>query len=357
MATELTERLDTPLTPPIETERPEEQNGQESTPGTLGSKLLKPQTLISFVFALGIMIFFFRRLDISFSEVRRDVSAANPWYFIAAFAVYYAAMVLRGIRWGWMLRAAEVDKIDGVEMPNRVVLTEILMLSWFVNCLLPARLGDAYRGYVLKREAKISFSASLGTIVAERIVDLFVLVLILVTTGLITFHGHSTPGQADQAYLAAGILVSIGVVALLALWFGRHIIERRLPHRLREQFVRMHDAIFACLRKPWRFIGISAVIWVMDGIRLLLVAKALGVGISFANATFVSLMSSLLTTLPITPAGLGVVETAMIVVLKWVDVTPSLATSVTLMDRLITYWSLIAVGLILYIRRFRSEVK
>jgi uncharacterized protein (TIRG00374 family) len=68
-------------------------------------------------------------------------------------------------------------------------------------------------------------------------------------------------------------------------------------------------------------------------------------------------MSSLLTTLPITPAGLGVVETAMIVVLKWVDVSPSLATSTALMDRLITYWSLIVVGLILYIWRFRSEVK
>jgi uncharacterized membrane protein YbhN (UPF0104 family) len=357
MATEFTERLDTTLTPPRDPEIPAETTAQESTPGTLGSKLLKPQTLISFVFALAIMIFFFRRLDISPSEVRRDVSAANPWYFLAAIGIYYVAMVLRGIRWGWMLQAAEVAENDGVAMPKRRVLTEILMLSWFVNCLLPARLGDAYRCYVLKREAKISFSASLGTIVAERIVDLFVLVAMLVTAGLITFHGNSTPGQADQAYLAAGILVTVGAVALLGLWFGRHIIEQRIPDRWREQFVRMHDAIFACLRKPWRYVSISVVIWIMDGVRMLLVARSLGVEISFATATFVALMSSLLTTLPITPAGLGVVETAMIVVLKWVHVTPSLATSVALMDRLITYWSLIVVGLILYVRRFRSEVK
>jgi uncharacterized membrane protein YbhN (UPF0104 family) len=47
----------------------------------------------------------------------------------------------------------------------------------------------------------------------------------------------------------------------------------------------------------------------------------------------------------------------MIVVLKWVHVSPSLAISIAVMDRLITYWSLIVVGLVLYIRRFRNEVK
>lgn len=357
MATEISERLDVTPTVPHESDIPAETITEESTPGTLGSKLLRPHTIISFLFALAIMIFLFRRLDISVSEVRRDLSAANPWTFLLAVLIYYAAMVLRGIRWGWMLQAANVAENDSTAVPNRVVLTEILMLSWFVNCLLPARLGDAYRSYVLKREAKVSFSASLGTIVAERIVDLFVLVAMLITAGLITFHGNSTPGKADQAYIAAGALVTIGVVALLTLWFGRHIIERKIPDRWREQFVRMHDAIFACLRKPWRYVSISALIWLMDGVRMLLVARSLGVEISFATATFVALMSSLLTTLPITPAGLGVVETAMVVVLKWVHVTPSLATSVALMDRLITYWSLILVGVILYVRRFRADVK
>jgi uncharacterized protein (TIRG00374 family) len=144
---------------------------------------------------------------------------------------------------------------------------------------------------------------------------------------------------------------------VLGLWFSRHYIERFVPERWRVQFGRLHDSLFACLRRPGRYISISAVIWVMDGARLLLVAKSLGVTLTAATGTFVALMSSMLTTLPITPAGLGVVETAMIVVLKWVDVTPSLATSTALMDRIITYWSLILIGLILYIRRFRAEVK
>jgi len=357
MAADLTERIDTPLLPHPPVTAPAPEPPRDDAPGTLGSKLLRPHTIISFLLALAIMIFFFRRLDISLADVRADLSKANPLYFAAAFLLYYSGMLLRGIRWRWMLVAADVERADGTEIPGNRQLTEVLLLSWFVNCLVPARLGDAYRSYVLKREAKISFSSSLGTILAERIVDLFVLVIMLVGAGILTFHGHSTPGQAEQAYMAAAVLVVVGLVVVLGLWFARHSIERFIPERWRVQFGRLHDSLFACLRRPGRYVLVSAVIWVMDGARLLLVAKSLGVDLRASTGVFVALMSSLLTTLPITPAGLGVVETAMIVVLKWVDVTPSLATSTALMDRLITYWSLILVGLILYIRRFRSEVK
>ena len=360
MAVDLTEATDQTVIVPngIEPahEPAPETNGNGDSPGTLGSKLLKPQTIVSFLIALAIMVFFFRRLDISFSEVWTNLKQANPWYFIAAVAVYYAGMALRGIRWRWMLVAAKIEEIDGVKIPGNVQLTEILILSWFVNCLVPARMGDVYRGYVLKKETKIPFSASLGTIVAERIVDLFVLVAMMVTAGLVTFHGN-TPGQATRTYLIAGFLIGLGAVGIFVLWFARHFIEQRLPEKWQGQFGRLHDALFACLRRPGRFVALSVVIWTLDGVRLYLVARSLGVTLSAANSLFVSLMSSMLTTLPITPAGLGVVETAMIVVLKWVHISPALATSIAVMDRLITYWSLIVVGLILYIRRFRSEVK
>src|SRR5688572_19823810 len=135
--------------------------------------------------------------------------------------------------------------------------------------------------------------------------------------------------------MAAAVLVVVGLVAVLGLWFARHYIERFVPERWRVQFVRLHDSLFACLRRPGRYISISVIIWIMDGARLLLVAKSLGVDLRASTGVFVALMSSLLTTLPITPAGLGVVETAMIVVLKWVDVAPSLATSTPLMHRMI----------------------
>ena len=55
-------------------------------------------------------------------------------------------------------------------------------------------------------------------------------------------------------------------------------------------------------------IAISVVIWFFDGIRVFFVAHAMGADLAFSLAVFVALMAALLTTLPFTPAGLGVVE-------------------------------------------------
>ena len=68
--------------PPADTMQTGETPNGES-PGTLGSKLLKPQTIVSFLIALAIMVFFYKRLDISPGEVWDNLKAANPWYFMA----------------------------------------------------------------------------------------------------------------------------------------------------------------------------------------------------------------------------------------------------------------------------------
>jgi hypothetical protein len=49
-----------------------------------------------------------------------------------------------------------------------------MYLPWFANCLAFARLGDVYRGYLLKKEANVSFAVTLGTVLAERLLDLLV---------------------------------------------------------------------------------------------------------------------------------------------------------------------------------------
>jgi uncharacterized protein (TIRG00374 family) len=229
------------------------------------------------------------------------------------------------------------------------------MLSFFVNCIIPAKLGDAYRCYLLKRDSGAPFSATLGTILAERLTDLLVLFMTMSIAGIIAFHGD-LPSQVTRTMLIGIALIAVGIVALGVIGFGRERVQRFVPQRFHNQFETFHRAIFACLRRPLVPTLISLVMWCTDGLRLFVVAASLGAGLSFPLAVFVALMSALLTTLPITPAGLGVVEAAIIVVLKLVDIDPDMASSVAFMDRLIGYWSLILIGVILYVRRLKTEV-
>jgi uncharacterized membrane protein YbhN (UPF0104 family) len=322
----------------------------------VGRRLLRPQTIVSFGLALAIVVFLVSRLEINLSTVWANVRNANLLLYGLALAVYYATFALRAVRWRAMLEQAGIDGSNGVTLPRYPRLVEMLLLSWFVNCVIPAKIGDAYRCYLLKRDTGASFSATLGTILAERLTDLVVLFFTMTVAGIIAFHGD-LPSQVTKTMIGGIALVGVGIAVVAAMGFARERVQRLVPQRFHEQFGMLHDAIFACLRSPWRPVGISAVIWSADGFRLFLVAASLGAGLSFPLTLFVALMSALLTTLPITPAGLGVVEAAVIVVLKLVDVDPSMAISIAFLDRLIGYWSLILVGLVLYVRRLRTDVR
>jgi uncharacterized protein (TIRG00374 family) len=335
--------------------KPDSAKGGDQ-PDSLGSKLFRPHTIISFLVAVAIVLFFVRRLDVKPGEVWKNIRHENVGLYLIAVALYYGSFLLRAIRWRWMLGQASLSEEYGYNIPRNKGMLEIFLLSWFVNCVVPAKLGDAYRSYLLKRSSGAPISRSVGTILAERLTDLTVLFMMMAVAGGVAFRGN-LPSEATKTLLIGSALIAIGAIAILVLWFGREVFERKLPLRFQEIFSHIHEAIFACLRNPWRPVGISLLIWSADGLRLYLVASSLHSGVSLSVAAFVALMSALLTTLPITPAGLGVVEVAMIGVLKLVDVNASLAGSIALMDRLITYWSLVLVGLILYIHRFRRDVR
>ena len=329
--------------------------GEGEPPESLGRRFLRPQTLISFGLALFVVLFFFRQLDVEPTAVLDNIKRTNLPLYGAAFLVFYGAFVLRAVRWRMMLARVGVDEGQGYAVPGIRGTIRIFLLSWFANCVVPAKLGDAYRGYLLKQQCGAPFSTSLGTILAERVTDLVVLFIMMAGAAVLVFHGD-LPGEASQTVLIGTVLVAIGLIGLAGFWFARGPIQRRVPVRMQEQFGRLHYALFACLRRPAPFLTISVGIWTFEGLRLLLVAEALGADITPATALFVALMGSLLTTLPITPAGLGIVEIATIKVLQLVEVNASLAGSIAVLDRVVGYWSVIAVGLVLYLLRVRQDL-
>jgi uncharacterized protein (TIRG00374 family) len=90
------------------------------------------------------------------------ITNADPWWLLAAFIVYYVGFPLRGYRWSILLRGigAQVRVRDS---------TEIIFVSWLVNSVVPAKLGDVYRAWLLKVNFPVSLSATFGTIFIERL--------------------------------------------------------------------------------------------------------------------------------------------------------------------------------------------
>lgn len=342
-----------------EYEDPEEEEAAEledpGDPESLGKRILRPRTLVSFAIAILIVYFVFRRLNIDPGTVWSNLKNADPLLFGAAVAVFFSSFVLRAIRWKMMLARVGFDEKHGYAIPAIPGMFQIFLLSWFANCVVPARLGDAYRSFLLKERAKTSFGVALGTILAERLIDLVVMVAMVLVTGVLVF-GTSVPSQAEQAFLVGAVVVAIGIIGAVAFWFMRDHVVRFVPERFTHHFLHLHGAIFDILKRPYPYAGMGILIWLCDGLRLFLIARSLGTHLGFEEAIVVSLLSALVTIVPITPAGLGVVEGFMIWLLPQVGVLADPAAAIAFLDRFATYWILILVGLPLYFINLKRDI-
>jgi len=333
----------------------ESDSAPSAGPVSLARRLRSPHTLVSLGFAAAILWFAVRRLDVDPAAIWAQIRQANPALLGAAFCFWYGSFFVRAWRWRRMLGLAGVAAAPGRVMPSTPQLAQIMLLAWFANSLVPAKLGDAYRGYLLKREASVPFSAGIGTILAERFADAMMLLVVLAGSGLIVF-GRQLPPQARPALTLGAIVLVAGAAGLSLMWLTRDTLLPHLPHQVRDAYTHLHGGVFGALRNPALVFGLGGLLWLGDGTRVWLVAHSLGAGISPAIALLVAVMGALLTVIPFTPAGLGVVELGIGSMLIGVfGLDPVLAGSIIVLDRVVAYWSLLVVGTALYLHRTRRE--
>jgi uncharacterized protein (TIRG00374 family) len=316
---------------------------------SLGRRLRQPRTIISLVVPIILLALAVRfALNIELRQLIAGITAANPVYLLAAFAIFYLGFPLRGVRWVILLRGTGY----GIRVRDA---TEIILLSWLVNCLVPAKLGDIYRAYLLKINSPVSLSRTFGTVFIERILDLFAITVLGLAAGFWSFRTGLPP--AMQVVFGLGVFVIVvlagGLLTLRNL--GRPILVRLpLPDRIVEYYDRFEEGVFGAIGKRGLppLIFLTVLIWTTEALRLLFVIQALGfddVHIGISGAFFVALIASLLTAVPLTPAGLLVVEAGVVGVLTLgYGVDPTNAATIALVDRLISVISVVIVGSIAY---------
>ncbi len=320
----------------------------------LWSRSLRTRTLVSFLFAAAVLIFLAGRLEVDFGRIWETIKRADFRIYALGFLVYYATFPMRGLRWRLLLSNANVGGTETVQLPSVRTLAEFIFLGWFANCVIPAKLGDAYRGYQLKRTAHVSFAHSLGTIVAERILDMAVMVLLLLTSLWVLSNTGDRQGEMATSIFKAGVvLLAIGVCGLAGMWLLRDHLHTRLPQPVRAMYLRFQQGTLGSFRSlPW-VVLLSLAIWLVEASRLFLVMTALNLPLGFPYALFLSLANSLLTVVPFTPGGLGLVEAGIVGLLILGGVDKETAVATALLDRTITYWSLIVLGFPLFLYRRR----
>jgi uncharacterized membrane protein YbhN (UPF0104 family) len=256
---------------------------------------------------------------------------------IGAVALYALATVVRAERWQRLLA-------DEGSHPPRADTYSLTVIGYTGNNILPARAGDAVRVMLMAPPGKTSKRTVVGTLLAERLLDIAVLVVLFVIVGW---------GLLGK--VGGGSVELIGVAAV-ALIVGAAIAWRfvRRNERLHAMIAPMASATLRMRRAHhglW-LLGITLVIWAIEAAVWMSVGAAIGFGMDPIEGLYLVALASVFSLIPSGPAYAGTQDSAVAVGIKALGGTGGTAVGYMLMLRFVVVVPITVVGLILLVVRY-----
>jgi len=256
------------------------------------------------------------------SDLVAAIENIIPSYLVAAIAVCVVAWALRGWRYKVILNGLSIRPTLGFAMA-------CIFVSQTANLVIPARLGDIVRVFLLKHQYETTYSQGISSIAVERIYDILTVALI----GLI-----SIPFFLDfpTEYYALILIPLIGgAIFFVVLLFSQRI---RSKNRIVSVILQMLDEIRTVslsLRSMVVLGGVSIVIWLVDITVCIFVVLMFHAPLDIPSVALAIVVGNLVKAVPITPGGLGTYEFTVAAILQRGGVPHVAATVIAFIDHLI----------------------
>jgi uncharacterized membrane protein YbhN (UPF0104 family) len=259
---------------------------------------------------------------------------------LAAGGLYAAATAARAERWYRILARSGV----GARRGDAYGLTTV---GYMGNNVLPARSGDLMRALLLVPVARAGKRSAVGTVVAERVLDVVALGLMFVAIAYGVLRGVPVPG-------ALFVVLGVGAAALAVLVVAWFAFRRRELLRRGREFVRplasasrdlmsLHGAALLLL---------SFAIWTLEAAVYLAVARAVGLDMGPLDAVYVVAFTNLFAMVPAAPGYLGTFDAAVIFAVKSIGNPGYLVVTYLLLLRFVLFVPITVVGLVVLVARY-----
>lgn len=316
---------------------------------SIRKRFLSWPTLLSFALVTTLLLLLLNRFELDWRDTWNRIQSSNPRWFIAALLAHYSTFIFRGARWRVLL--GNTVQQDGAreQVPPALYCGKLILMSWFANSITWFRLGDAYRAYAYAEDSGSSFSRAMGTVLAERVIDVMVVFLLLLVAAIVLYSGGQVRPSLGIISLAGAFFLLMTVILAMMLLL-RKWVSGRVPKKFWDAYHRFHIATIGSFRRLPLVLVLGIAGWLAEVGRLFFVLLALGIQIPMGLTIFTPVANGLLTAVPLTPGGLGITETGLIGVLMFSLVRED-AVAVALLDRTISYLSIILTGGIIFVLR------
>ncbi len=293
-----------------------------------------------FWLGIGISVVFLYLVlrNMHFGDFWQQVRQADYIWLLPGIGVYFLAVWARAWRWHYLLRPLKA-------VPTRTMFP-IVAIGYMGNNIYPARAGEVLRAVILKRKESVAVSASLATIIVERIFDgVVMLAFIFVNLGeLAEIGGGLVAGLSIQQIAFWGSLLFVGALLAFLLaamfpaasqrllgWVAARLVPPRFRNRVLEVGNRFLGGLEA-LRSPFEVLMVfvsSLVIWLLETGKYWFVMHAFNFEVSFFALMLMNGVVNLATTIPSAPGYIGTFDAPGIAILEAYGVPKEVATSYT----------------------------
>ncbi|TVM03388.1 MAG: hypothetical protein CV087_05430 [Candidatus Brocadia sp. WS118] len=274
--------------------------------------------------------------NIEWALLKNALRGANYWFIIPTLVLTLVVYVVRAIRWRGLLSHIKVISIMN--------LLSVTLIGFMANNILPARVGEVLRPFILTKKEDIKFSTSFATVIVERIFDM--LGLIIFTVVVIALLPHPSPSHHVLAHVSTSqasaikesiipslkkwteVFAAIGVFTIICLFFVvikpdffKKILSRCcffLPHKIKDKILGLYESFVYGLKiledkaqAVWMLV-LSLFIWVLAGAEIYLLGFSFHMHLPFVGACLVAVCLALAVALPQAPGYIGVFHIAVL---------------------------------------------
>ena len=256
-----------------------------------------------------------------------------PAYLIVAVAICLCAWWLRGWRYHTILKGLNYSV-------SVKVSTACIFVSQPVNLVVPARLGDFVRVFILKHEYNTTYSEGISSLVVERVFDIITVAFLGAISLFFVLNAPSWFTTLIIVPLAVGVAFFAFLLLIGKFSSGNKyiIIILNMLHEIKRASLTPRSLLL---------LGISsAAAWLLDIFACVAVVMMFEQNIPFAIIVLAVVIGNLVKAVPLTPGGIGTYEPALMITFELAGVAPPVATLIAVIDHLIKNLVTLAGGVI-----------
>ena len=250
--------------------------------------------ILSFAVSLICLYLAFRQVNLN--DISTTLSQGKFLYIIYAFGITGLTFLIRAIRWNTLLGHPSSYTIHHFSSATHI--------GYFLNNILPLRAGDLVRAKLLSNhDTTIKMSYVIGSLVGEKIIDLWIIGLF--TMVLIGFGYTDVLGTQFTLILVGAYCLSSLII------FGRHTISNKLLQYfpVLENFI---DGYKLVSKNKLRLGMWSIILWITFVVYVSIALQSIGIVLDIQQVLGLTILSSIVTSMPLAPAAIGTYHLAVI---------------------------------------------